>query len=49
MSDHPTSAPTGEPDAATWDPDALNKRLGGWFAGRDPSVGFAADSVMSLS
>ena len=38
-------------DAAgdTWDLPDLDKQLGGFFADRDPSVGFAADSIMQLS
>ncbi len=34
---------------ATWTPSDLDAQLGGFFADRDPSVGFAADSVMKLS
>lgn len=33
---------------ATWTPDALDAELGGFFEGRDPSTGFAADAVMAL-
>jgi NAD(P)-dependent dehydrogenase (short-subunit alcohol dehydrogenase family) len=33
----------------TWDLGGLDKSLGDYFADRDPSVGFAADSVMNLS
>jgi len=32
-----------------WTPGDLDKQLGGFFADRDPSVGFAADSIMQLS
>jgi len=32
-----------------WTTDDLDKQLGGFFADRDPSVGFAADSIMQLS
>ena len=32
-----------------WDLDGLDSSLGGYFADRDPTVGFAADSVMNLS
>lgn len=32
-----------------WTPEDLDKQLGGFFADRDPSVGFAADSIMQLS
>ncbi|THI99444.1 3-oxoacyl-ACP reductase [Nocardioides sp.] len=31
-----------------WTPDDLDKQLGGFFADRDPNVGFAADSIMQL-
>ena len=33
---------------ATWTPEALDAELSGFFAGRDPSTGFAADAVMAL-
>jgi 3-oxoacyl-[acyl-carrier protein] reductase len=32
-----------------WSADDLDKQLGGFFADRDPSVGFAADSIMQLT
>lgn len=32
-----------------WTLDDLDKQLGGFFADRDPSVGFAADSIMQLT
>ncbi len=32
-----------------WTAEDLDKQLGGHFADRDPSVGFAADSIMKLS
>jgi NAD(P)-dependent dehydrogenase (short-subunit alcohol dehydrogenase family) len=32
-----------------WDLDDLDKQLGGYFAERDPAVGFAADSVLKLT
>jgi 3-oxoacyl-[acyl-carrier protein] reductase len=32
-----------------WTPEDLDKQLGGYFADRDPAVGFAADSIMQLS
>ncbi len=37
-------------DAAgdTWNLSDLDQQLGGFFADRDPSVGFAADSIMQL-
>ncbi len=31
-----------------WTADDLDKQLGGFFAARDPHVGFAADSIMKL-
>jgi NAD(P)-dependent dehydrogenase (short-subunit alcohol dehydrogenase family) len=34
---------------STWSLDELDKQLGSYFDGRDPSVGFAADSIMQLS
>ncbi|MCW2795926.1 3-oxoacyl-ACP reductase [Nocardioides sp.] len=34
--------------AAAWDLEDLSKQVGGYFEGRDPSVGFAADSIMQL-
>ncbi|MEJ7774673.1 MAG: 3-oxoacyl-ACP reductase [Nocardioidaceae bacterium] len=33
---------------AAWSLDDLDHQLGGFFAGRDPAVGFAADSIMAL-
>ncbi len=32
-----------------WTAEDLDKQLGGYFSDRDPSVGFAADSIMKLS
>ncbi|TIC83938.1 3-oxoacyl-ACP reductase [Nocardioides sp. GY 10113] len=32
-----------------WTADDLDKQLGGFFVDRDPSVGFAADSIMQLT
>jgi len=32
-----------------WDLDDLDKQLGGYFADRDPAIGFAADSVLNLT
>jgi 3-oxoacyl-[acyl-carrier protein] reductase len=32
-----------------WTPEDLDKQLGSYFSDRDPSVGFAADSIMKLS
>lgn len=34
--------------AETWDLPDLDKQLGSFFADRDPSVGFAADAVMTI-
>jgi hypothetical protein len=34
--------------APTWDLADLDAQVGGFFADRDPQVGFAADAVMSL-
>ena len=31
-----------------WDAADLDQQLGGFFADRDPSIGFAADSIMKL-
>jgi len=33
---------------AVWDLEDLDTQLGGFFEGRDPNVGFAADSIMRL-
>ncbi len=33
----------------TWTLDDLDKQLGGYFEGRDPGRGFAADSIMQLT
>ena len=33
---------------SVWSLDDLDKQVGGFFDGRDPSVGFAADSIMAL-
>jgi 3-oxoacyl-[acyl-carrier protein] reductase len=33
---------------ATWDLADLDKQVGSYFTDRDPSIGFAADSVMRL-
>jgi NAD(P)-dependent dehydrogenase (short-subunit alcohol dehydrogenase family) len=33
---------------SVWDLEDLHKQLGGFFEDRDPSVGFAADSIMAL-
>lgn len=34
---------------ALWTLDDLDQQLGGFFADRDPSIGFAADSIMRLT
>jgi NAD(P)-dependent dehydrogenase (short-subunit alcohol dehydrogenase family) len=34
---------------AVWDLADLDQQVGGFFAGRDPNVGFAADSIMKLT
>ncbi|NHC21609.1 3-oxoacyl-ACP reductase [Nocardioides sp. IC4_145] len=34
---------------SVWDLEDLAKQVGGFFEGRDPSVGFAADSIMQLT
>jgi 3-oxoacyl-[acyl-carrier protein] reductase len=34
---------------STWSLDDLDKQVGGYFEGRDPSLSFAADSVMKLT
>ena len=44
----PTVAARFDKSGALWDADDLDRQLGGFFAGRDPSVGFAADSIMKL-
>src|SRR5699024_8560192 len=36
------------PGSATWDQSSLERRVGSWFADHDPTVGFAADEIMSL-
>ncbi len=33
----------------TWDLDSLDSTLGGYFADRDPEIGFSADSIMQLA
>ncbi|MGZ4473979.1 MAG: hypothetical protein ACXVXM_18610 [Nocardioidaceae bacterium] len=34
---------------SAWDLQDLDKQVGAFFADRDPAVGFAADSVLSLT
>jgi 3-oxoacyl-[acyl-carrier protein] reductase len=45
----PTVAQRFDAAGDTWEPGDLDNQLGGYFAERDPSVCFAADSVMQLS
>jgi len=45
----PVVAQRFDASADVWTSDELDKQLGGFFADRDPSVGFAADSIMQLS
>ena len=33
----------------TWTAEELDEQLGGFFAERDPAVGFAADSIMRMT
>ncbi|HUS21757.1 MAG TPA: 3-oxoacyl-ACP reductase [Aeromicrobium sp.] len=41
-------APDDGAVGSTWDQASLAESVGGWFADRDPSAGFSADSVMQL-
>ena len=41
-------APESGTAGGTWDQASLVDSVGGWFADRDPSAGFSADSVMQL-
>lgn len=45
----PVVAQRFDASGEVWTPDDLDKQLGGFFADRDPSVGFAADSIMQLT
>jgi NAD(P)-dependent dehydrogenase (short-subunit alcohol dehydrogenase family) len=45
----PVVAQRFDASADVWTCDDLDKQLGGFFADRDTSVGFAADSIMQLS
>ena len=45
----PVVAQRFDASADVWTSDDLDKQLGGFFADRDPSVGFAADSILRLS
>jgi 3-oxoacyl-[acyl-carrier protein] reductase len=44
----PSSRPASTPPATLWDLPDLDQQLGEFFSERDPSVGFAADSIMRL-
>ena len=44
----PRSSSAFDTGGDVWDPAGLDKALGGYFADRDPAVGFAADAVMAL-
>jgi len=45
----PTVEQRFDASGSTWDFDDLDKQLGGYFADRDPSLSFSADSVMKLT
>jgi len=45
----PVVAERFDKSGTLWTAEDLDKQLGGYFADRDPSVGFAADSIMRLS
>lgn len=45
----PTVEQRFDKSGTLWTLDDLDKQLGGWFDGRDPALGFAADSIMRLS
>ena len=45
----PTVEQRFDASGSTWDLDDLDKQLGGYFAVRDPSLSFSADSVMKLT
>jgi NAD(P)-dependent dehydrogenase (short-subunit alcohol dehydrogenase family) len=44
----PVVAERFDTGGGVWSLEALDKSLGGYFAGRDPGEGFAADGVMAL-
>ncbi|HET8561407.1 MAG TPA: 3-oxoacyl-ACP reductase [Marmoricola sp.] len=44
----PTVAERFDAPGGLWDPESLDKAVGGWFADRAPQEGFAADAVMAL-
>ncbi|MDF1601966.1 3-oxoacyl-ACP reductase [Nocardioides sp. YIM 152315] len=45
----PTVAERFDTAGTRWTADDLDKQLGSYFSDRDPSVGFAADSIMELT
>ena len=45
----PTVEQRFDASGSTWDLDDLDQQLGGYFADRDPSLSFSADSVMKLT
>jgi NAD(P)-dependent dehydrogenase (short-subunit alcohol dehydrogenase family) len=45
----PTVEQRFDASGSLWSPDDLDKQVGGYFADRDPAVGFAADAVMQLT
>jgi len=45
----PTVEQRFDASGSAWDLDDLDKQLGGYFAIRDPSLSFSADSVMKLT
>jgi NAD(P)-dependent dehydrogenase (short-subunit alcohol dehydrogenase family) len=45
----PTVEQRFDASGSAWDLDDLDKQLGGYFADRDPSLSFSADSVMKLT
>jgi NAD(P)-dependent dehydrogenase (short-subunit alcohol dehydrogenase family) len=45
----PTVEQRFDASGSVWSLDDLDKQVGGYFADRDPAVGFAADAVMQLT
>jgi 3-oxoacyl-[acyl-carrier protein] reductase len=45
----PTVEQRFDASGSLWSADDLDKQVGGYFADRDPAVGFAADAVMQLT
>jgi len=45
----PTVEQRFDASGSAWSLDDLDKQVGGYFADRDPAVGFAADAVMQLT